>query len=175
MGVINSGFTIVDDDLNTKYKLAMDMNLTSWDAAYFRARWNFDGYQSAHCPETPPERDDSEGESEYLTGKFVERVEDVNGRMTALVKDVKTGASEQYDGDIIIAADGANSTIRRQLLPNLQREEPGYVIWRGTIPTKDLPQEILNKLENKPVIWSGPQTYCVMSVDSVSKSHRRSL
>ncbi|CAK3859478.1 FAD NAD(P)-binding domain-containing [Lecanosticta acicola] len=162
MGILNSGVSIVDDNLRVRYKLALDMNLTSWDSAYYRARWNFDGHQSAHCPETPLAAAASEGYGEYLTGKSVQKVEDVQGRLTAFVTDAKTGATEQYSGDIVIAADGANSTLRRQLHPNLQREEPGYVIWRGTIPTSELSQDVLDKIENRPVIYPGPQTYCVI-------------
>lgn len=163
LGIINPGFKVLDEKLEVKYQLAMSLNLTSWDAVYYRLRSNFDGYTNSYNPEIPaPNTDAKEGKAEFIGGKKVEKVEDVNGRMTVFVEDVKSGAMEEYQGDVVIAADGTNSTIRRQLLPHLRREEPGYVIWRGTIPTRELSQDVLDKIENKPLIIPYNQTYLVM-------------
>lgn len=164
LGVPNdAGFEILDENLQVKRRIMHVMNMTTWDAAYYRARANFDGLKSAYCPNPPPVNPDgNEGQAVYETGKSVTKVDDVDGRMTVFVRDTINGVDEEYTSDLVIAADGANSSIRRQLNPTLKREEPGYVIWRGTIPTKDLSQEVRDKIENKPVIFPGKQTYCVM-------------
>lgn len=118
--------------MDSKYKLPIKTNLTTWDSAYYRARANFDGYASSYVPDPPAvDAGSSEGDGVFMTGKKVTKVEDMDGKMTAVVQDAQSGEIEHYQGDIVIAADGANSPIRRQLNPGLELEEPGYVIWRG--------------------------------------------
>lgn len=178
LGVENEGFRIIDNNLNVKYKLPISTNLTTWDAAYYRLRANFDGYASPYCPNPPPS-EPGEGAVSYITGQKVVQVEKTEFGMRLIVEDVKTGVAEQYEGDIVIAADGANSPIRRQLHGELKREAPGYVLWRGTIPSKDLSREFLAKFDGKPLVctppnpgelqltcqqwmWPGRYTYCIV-------------
>lgn len=40
--------------------------------------------------------------------------------------------------DMVIAADGGSSTIRKLLQPDVQRTYAGYVAWRGTVPELEL-------------------------------------
>ena len=138
------------------------MRLTSWDTGYYQARAKFDGLSSSYV--SNPEPIKLEGTGVYETGKKVLNVEEAGGKMTAVVEDVTSGATERYQGDIIVAADGANSAIRRQLYPDMPREEPGYVIWRGTIPTGELPKHLLDRVEGKAVIYTSDYNYAVMYV-----------
>ncbi|KAK4504892.1 hypothetical protein PRZ48_002855 [Zasmidium cellare] len=162
LGVLNPGFTVLDEKLDAVKQLPVVLNLTSWDAVYYRLRANFDGYTNAYNPEQPPVSNAKDGTAEFLTGKKAKKVADVNGKMTVFAEDLATGSIEEYTGDIVLAADGTNSMIRGQLMPHLQREEPGYVIWRGTIPTKQLSQETLDKIEMKPIICPYKYTYLVI-------------
>ena len=61
-------------------------------------------------------------------GKTFERYEDRGGRITAYFED---GTSAE--GDVLVAADGGGSRVRRQFLPDAQRVETGVVGIAGKI------------------------------------------
>ena len=46
---------------------------------------------------------------------------------------VETSTGVTYPADLIIAADGVDSTIRTQLLPDCHPEYTGYIAWRGLV------------------------------------------
>jgi 2-polyprenyl-6-methoxyphenol hydroxylase-like FAD-dependent oxidoreductase len=107
--------------------------------------------------------DPREGQGVYETGRSVLRVEEGDDNLLrVLVEDVTTSDQHKYEADAVIAADGANSTVRKQLHPNIRREEPGYVLWRGTVPTKGLSKEILDKLDGKTTMCPMPYSYTIM-------------
>lgn len=163
LGIRNDDLLVVNNQLDVRYKIPVGMRMTTWDTAYYRLRANFDGYKSSYFPEPPADIiDGSEGKAEYETGKRVLDVEEVNGKMILTAQNAVDGTSEQHESDIVIASDGANSNIRRLLNPTLRREEPGYVIWRGVVPTKDLSQEFLDKIESKAIVWQGKYNYCIL-------------
>lgn len=70
----------------------------------------------------------------YRTGKTLERIEQDGSGVTALFAD---GTRER--GDLLIAADGVYSTVRRQFLPAIAPEPAGYIAWRGILDEQDLP------------------------------------
>ncbi|MFJ1266959.1 NAD-binding protein [Legionella lytica] len=51
---------------------------------------------------------------------------------------VTTAEGQVYNADLLIVADGVDSTIRAHLLPNSQPEYAGYVAWRGVIDSDHL-------------------------------------
>jgi 2-polyprenyl-6-methoxyphenol hydroxylase-like FAD-dependent oxidoreductase len=70
----------------------------------------------------------------YRAGLALERVEQDTSSVTGIFSD---GA--QVTGDILIAADGNLSTVRRQYTPEVEPRYAGYVAWRGMLAERDLP------------------------------------
>lgn len=69
----------------------------------------------------------------YGAGRRLEGFEQTPQQVTAIFAD---GAREQ--GDLLVAADGIYSTVRAQLMPEIQPRYAGYVAWRGVIEESDL-------------------------------------
>jgi 2-polyprenyl-6-methoxyphenol hydroxylase-like FAD-dependent oxidoreductase len=79
--------------------------------------------------------------------KAFERYEQAaDGKVTAFFAD-----GTQATGDLLVAADGANSRVRKQYLPQAQRVETGAVGVAGKLPLNDqtrawLPQQLSNRM-----------------------------
>jgi 2-polyprenyl-6-methoxyphenol hydroxylase-like FAD-dependent oxidoreductase len=69
----------------------------------------------------------------YHPGRALERVEQEDGRVTAIFTD---GTRET--GDVLVAADGVNSTVRHQFLPEIEPRYAGYVAWRGILEEREI-------------------------------------
>ena len=52
------------------------------------------------------------------------------------------------EADVLVAADGAQSSTRRRLLPDLSSIYAGYVAWRGTLGEADAPPELVRFFDN---------------------------
>ena len=131
------------------------LQMTGWNTLYFRLRANFDGLQSDFSSRQHPSVAEEETQAHrdkqrsiYDQGKTVTDIKDTNGSLTVVFESADgTGSIE---ADLVIAADGPNSTVRRMMQPDLQREYVGYVAWRGTVlesdvfePTKEVFKERL--------------------------------
>jgi 2-polyprenyl-6-methoxyphenol hydroxylase-like FAD-dependent oxidoreductase len=134
--------------------------MTSWDATYYRLKANFDGLVNPLCND-PPTIETGEGVAVFETGKKAIKVDEAENRMKVTVQDVVTGESQTYISDIVIAADGFNSTIRHQLHPTIHRDEPGYLLWRGTVPLKALSPAIRARIENKTMVYPMHRAYAL--------------
>lgn len=94
---------------------ALDETVSSWDTIYRLLR---DAFPAGH----------------YHLGRGVAAIEQDDDELTAVFHD---GTREV--GDVLIAADGAGSTVRRALLPEVRSGYANYVAWRGLIEESDLP------------------------------------
>lgn len=72
---------------------------------------------------------------DYRTGMTLERVEQDAAGVTAHFAD---GNYER--ADLLVAADGVYSTVRRHFLPGIEPHAAGYIAWRGLVDEKDLPE-----------------------------------
>ncbi|HCF25845.1 MAG TPA: FAD-dependent monooxygenase, partial [Cyanobacteria bacterium UBA11049] len=60
--------------------------------------------------------------------------------------------------DLLVCADGANSTCRHQLLPNVVPHYAGYVAWRGVINETQISAEVAEILADKFTFFNSPST-----------------
>ncbi len=70
----------------------------------------------------------------YRAGMQLTSFEQRGEKVAALFTD---GSCDE--ADLLVAADGMNSTVRRQLLPALTPRYAGYVAWRGAVTENELP------------------------------------
>ena len=56
------------------------------------------------------------------------------------------GAGGPTGADLLVCADGVSSLARAQLLPGVTPAYSGYVAWRGTLPERDLPAAVRERL-----------------------------
>ncbi len=85
------------------------------------------------------------------------------------------GAS--LDADILVAADGIQSTVRRQLFPGIDPKYAGYVAWRGLVDEAELSQRTRDVLFDRFGFCLPPREqmlgYPVDGVDTEGKPARR--
>lgn len=104
--------------------------MTSWDLLYYLLRANFDGVKSDYCKVPEPLEGDGQGLYEY--GHTVKSIKDL-GEKVEIEYETKEGEKDTITVDMVIGADGPNSTLRKILLPEVERKYTGYVAWRGTV------------------------------------------
>ena len=142
------GFQYLDQDANVKRLMPIPLNLTTWDVLYFRLRANFDGLKSQHNPD-PPTSLGSDGDAVYHLGKRVVGVSYSDNLVTVEYDDLISGGSGSLHADIVIVADGSNSTIRNQLLPQLNVTYSGYLAFRGLVHERDVSESTRNLLDER--------------------------
>ena len=108
--------------------------MTSWDLLYHLLRWRVEGLQSEYVNGLDA---DERPKATYENGCTVTALEQ-HGEMVKLQWTHKDHGEQTSEADLIIAADGASSTIRRLVKPDVERKYVGYVAWRGTVPETEL-------------------------------------
>ena len=79
--------------------------------------------------------------AQYRYGMELARVDQDERWVTALFAD---GSVER--ADLLVAADGVRSTVRRQLWPHVEPRYAGYVAWRGLLDEAAFPPSIRDEL-----------------------------
>ena len=121
-------------------------------------RANFDGLKSDCCPE-PPTATDADGDATYDLGKKATNVSYAHNRVTVEFEDLINGGAGSAQPDLVIVADGANSTIRQNLLPSIRHTYSGYVAWRGTVPEKDVSENTVKLVEKRFTVYPMKQEH----------------
>jgi 2-polyprenyl-6-methoxyphenol hydroxylase-like FAD-dependent oxidoreductase len=63
----------------------------------------------------------------------------------------------EAEADLLIAADGARSTVREQVMPGVRPTYAGYVAWRGLVPELELPEAAASVLDRTFAFQQGPR------------------
>ena len=124
LGVRSAYRTVFRPDGTTQSKQFSPQTQTSWSLIYSTLKEAF-------------------GDDRYHSGKRLARIEQYQeaGSVTAFFSD---GTSEA--GDLLIGADGGNSTVRSLVWPQMQPRYAGYLAWRGLVPEDDMPPSSRSEL-----------------------------
>ena len=153
-------------------RLSFPLKMTSWDTLYYRLRANFDGFITEYCPVSYVNKEE-QGRGVFDLGKRVTSVQDnrdSTGKLRVMFDDLTAGTEGMVLADFVVAADGANSAIRRQLIPEPQPGYSGYVAWRGTVPEEDVAEETVSLLDHQFSAYVMRGSYMVSSVVTLSST-----
>lgn len=119
----------------------MPQPMTSWEAVWKRLR--------------NAVRDESHHAGVKVNG--VKELED--GRVKLIMNDDgATDALSETAYDLVVAADGAGSAIRQQLLPNTEPSYAGYVAYRGTLSVSESPDDVADFFKGSFSMYSYPNS-----------------
>jgi 2-polyprenyl-6-methoxyphenol hydroxylase-like FAD-dependent oxidoreductase len=109
----------------------------------------------------------------YRQGITLERIEQDAGSVTAFFSD---GSREK--ADLLVAADGVQSTVRKQYLPQVQPRFANYVAWRGLVEERDMPRATLEAVSGH-IVFCFPTSEMLLCMcvpgagDDMRPGHRR--
>jgi 2-polyprenyl-6-methoxyphenol hydroxylase-like FAD-dependent oxidoreductase len=118
LGVLATTRKVLDIDGRTVCEFHCPQTLTAWERLYRLLR---DAFPAAH----------------YHRGMGLKSVEQSARSVMAHFSDGRSA-----EADVLVAADGIRSTVRTQLLPDLQPLYAGYVAWRSMIPERAIPPAV---------------------------------
>jgi 2-polyprenyl-6-methoxyphenol hydroxylase-like FAD-dependent oxidoreductase len=148
-----------------KMQRGQTMVTTSWDLMVSVLRANFDGATSSAVP-VGPESLDTDGTASFCFGARATSVNinETDGRAEVHFLDIKSKVSKTFKANMAIIADGSNSTLRRSLLPDVQRDYLGYMCWRGTAREEDIDDRWNELYAEKATIHLMNKTYLLKYV-----------
>ena len=152
------GIQVIDKESQNTRFFKKPMQMTAWSVLYYRLRANFDGLGSELCPETPRQLD-GDGRATFDARKKVTGVNYADNIVTVQHEDLSNGQYGETKADMVIAADGSNSLIRRAVLPGVERPYAGYVAWRGTVPESEISERHRECFSGSVIVFTCPDNY----------------
>jgi 2-polyprenyl-6-methoxyphenol hydroxylase-like FAD-dependent oxidoreductase len=128
--------------------------MVSWDLLYFVMRACFDGLQSDYC-EVPP-TNAGDGTVSYEYSRKVTNVASKGADQLEVEFEDQDGKKGAEVADMVLAADGPSSTIRKMLVPEVERKYAGYVAWRGTLLESEAMEELKDTFVDHFTFFHGP-------------------
>jgi 2-polyprenyl-6-methoxyphenol hydroxylase-like FAD-dependent oxidoreductase len=101
----------------------------------------------------------------YQTGQLVQDVEEAGKKIKVKVLNQEAGTSEWMESDLVVASDGAHSSLRRKLCPDMKPQYAGYVTWRGRVPENAVSIRTREALKDRCVILRVEGGYQISFVD----------
>ncbi len=137
--------------------------MTSWDLLYNVLRKGFDGggeenYFSHLCDDEMRKLDitaKNGGIGKYLYGYKVTSLKDVGPDGIEVGFEDKDGIGDCLKAHLVIGADGPSLTVRKILMPDVERTYAGYVAWRGTVLESDVEEKTRDCFAEKFTFFHG--------------------
>ncbi|KAL2065586.1 hypothetical protein VTL71DRAFT_3256 [Oculimacula yallundae] len=159
-----NGVQWLDKNAVVTREMKKAIKMTSWGSIYHRLRANFDGLTSGFCP-NPPTLREGDGLATFDLGKVVKGLSDTGKGVKVVVEDLmNTGEPEIFLADLVILADGANSSLRSTVFPDIERAYAGYVAFRGFVLEADLSEETKNAFSLKLTYFCFKDNYILLYV-----------
>ncbi|MFZ5734665.1 MAG: FAD-dependent monooxygenase [Pseudomonadota bacterium] len=124
IGVSVSGRVVLAQDGSVVCETPRPQILASWDQVWQRLRMCCDGF--------------------YRHGSALASFEQHHESVAARFAD-----GTVKEADILVAADGIQSTVRKQLFPDTQPRYVGYIAWRGLVEEAEFSGETRDQLSNR--------------------------
>ncbi|WP_009632033.1 FAD binding domain-containing protein [Synechocystis sp. PCC 7509] len=140
LGVVAKERYYLNSDGSVDEPMPMRQMLTSWNLLYGSMRRHF-----------PSER--------YHYGKYLTDIGQNGDRVTAIFTD-----GTQETADLLIGADGPNSTVRQQFLPHADYRYAGYVAYRGLVNENELQSEAAALFTERFVFYQFPNSHILQYV-----------
>jgi 2-polyprenyl-6-methoxyphenol hydroxylase-like FAD-dependent oxidoreductase len=109
----------------------------------------------------------------YRQGMNLERVEQDAEKVTAVFSD-----GSRIGGDVLVAADGVLSTVRRQFMPEVEPRYANYVAWRGLADERDVSRATIDTIAGH-LIYGFPEGEMILTMpvpgegEDMRPGHRR--
>ena len=139
-GVTSPDFRMVNAKGEVVKHIGVEQVLSSWECIYYRLRANFDGLVSDYVPNPPKKDVAGEEKAVYVHGKNLTGLREAGQKVLVEYAD-HDGQEGAMEVDLVIAADGASSTVRQILEPTVERKYAGFCGWRGTVPENEISKE----------------------------------
>ncbi|KAH6617781.1 hypothetical protein B0J18DRAFT_261265 [Chaetomium sp. MPI-SDFR-AT-0129] len=159
--------------------------MSNWATLYLILRANFDGLVSEMVPRAPEGRK-GDGRVVYRAGKRVTGLsyegggggedsegdeEKAGGMMYVDFEDVTTGEKERIGAEVVIAADGVHSTVRKIMGAGQEKKYSGYIGWRGVVPEHMVSAETVEYFSNRLNFSLMKGTYAITYVIPTETGH----
>lgn len=138
------------------HRFVKDQAMTSWDVCYHTMRANFDGVKSGyvdHVPEPLP----TDGKAVHLHDHKITSF-DEEGDGVRVHFEQGDGTKGSIFANLLVGADGASSTIRSVLVPEVKRTYVGYVALRGTVLETETTDSVREAFVEKSALYHAPGT-----------------
>jgi 2-polyprenyl-6-methoxyphenol hydroxylase-like FAD-dependent oxidoreductase len=140
LGVVAQERYYLKRDGKIAQRMPMRQTLTSWNLLYGSMRRHF-----------PAEH--------YHQGKHLVDLKQADEQVTAIFAD-----GTRKTGDLLIGADGPNSTVRQLLLPGYEPRYAGYVAYRGLVDESELDAKTAALMTERFVFYQFPNSHILQYV-----------